>query len=309
MKKLTIIGWPLSTILFSLLALYVFRDAAADKPDTQLFTPLPIVDHIGVIAHRGASGYAPEHTLTAYKKAIQMKADYVELDLHMTKDGELVAIHDATLSRTTNAEEVYPGRSPWRVKDFTLSEIKQLDAGSWFNDAYPEYAKKQYSNEKIPTLQETIDYIKQKDANAALYIETKAPNVYPGMEEKLVDILKKNGYLQPGKVIFQSFSAASLRKLREIVPKGIPLIQLYSPAMIQGQNLDDVLDQAAEYAEGVGPELSLVTPEFVQKAHERHLIVHPFTINTKEEMQKQLSLGVDGMFTNYPDRLVSLNKK
>ena len=308
MKKSTIIGWPLSA-LFGFLAPYAFHAAAADKLDMQPFTTRSIVGDIDVIAHRGASGYAPEHTLSAYKKAIQMKADYVELDLHMTKDGELVAIHDATLARTTNAEEVYPDRAPWRVKDFTLSEMKQLDAGSWFNDAYPEYAKKQYAKEKIPTLQEVMDVMKQKDAKAALYIETKAPNVYPGMEEKLVDILKKNGYLQQGKVIFQSFSEASLRKLREIIPKGIPLIQLYSPAMIQGRNLDDVLDQAAEYAEGVGPEQSLVTPEFVQKAHERHLIVHPYTINTKEEMQKQLSLGVDGMFTNYPDRLVSLNKK
>ncbi|SFA40378.1 alkaline phosphatase D/glycerophosphoryl diester phosphodiesterase [Parageobacillus thermantarcticus] len=308
MKKSTIIGWPLSA-LFGFLAPYAFNAAAADKLDMQPFTTRSIVGDIDVIAHRGASGYAPEHTLSAYKKAIQMKANYVELDLHMTKDGELVAIHDATLARTTNAEEVYPDRAPWRVKDFTLSEMKQLDAGSWFNDAYPEYAKKQYAKEKIPTLQEVMDVMKQKDAKAALYIETKAPNVYPGMEGKLVDILKKNGYLQQGKVIFQSFSEASLRKLREIIPKGIPLIQLYSPAMIQGRNLDDVLDQAAEYAEGVGPEQSLVTPEFVQKAHERHLIVHPYTINTKEEMQKQLSLGVDGMFTNYPDRLVSLNKK
>jgi glycerophosphoryl diester phosphodiesterase len=308
MKKSTIIGWPLS-ILFSFLASYSFNAAAADKLGMQPFTPPPIADDIAVIAHRGASGYAPEHTLSAYKKAIQMKADYVELDLHMTKDGELVAIHDATLARTTNAEEAYPDRAPWRVKDFTLSEIKQLDAGSWFNDAYPEYAKKQYAKEKIPTLQEVIDFMKQKDAKAALYIETKAPNVYSGMEEKMVDILKKNGYLQEGKVIFQSFSEASLRKLQNIVPKDIPLIQLYSPAMIQGRNLNDVLDRAAEYAEGVAPDQSLVTPEFVQKAHERHLIVHPYTINTKKEMHKQLSLGVDGMFTNYPDRLASLHKK
>lgn len=308
MKKTSIIGWPLSA-LFGFLAPYAFHAAAAGKLDIQPFTTPSIVGDIDIIAHRGASGYAPEHTLSAYKKAIQMKADYVELDLHMTKDGELVAIHDATLARTTNAEEIYPDRAPWRVKDFTLSEIKRLDAGSWFNDAYPEYAKKQYAKEKIPTLQEVIDAMKRKDAKAALYIETKAPNVYPSMEEKLVDILKKNGYLQQGKVIFQSFSEASLRKLREIIPKGIPLIQLYSPSMIKGRNLDDVLDQAAEYAKGVGPEQSLVTPEFVQKAHERHLIVHPYTINAKEEMQKQLLLGVDGMFTNYPDRLASLNKK
>ena len=87
-----------------------------------------------------------------------MKTDYIELDLHMTKDGELVAIHDATLARTTNVEQVYPNRAPWRVRDFTLAEIKRLDAGTWFNKMFPQYANKQYRKEKIPTLQEVIDF-------------------------------------------------------------------------------------------------------------------------------------------------------
>ncbi|OQO98604.1 alkaline phosphatase D family protein [Geobacillus sp. 44B] len=308
MKRTGMIGLSLSLSL-GLLANYAPEAMAADEQVKQSSMLQPIVDHVAVIAHRGASGYAPEHTLVAYEKAIKMKADYVELDLHMTKDGELIAIHDSTLARTTNVEEVYLDRAPWRVKDFTLAEIKKLDAGSWFNKTYPEYAKKQYVGQKIPTLQEVIDFIKKKAPKVALYIETKSPDVYPGMEEKLVKILKKNGYLKKGKVIFQSFSEASLRKLQEMVPKDIPLIQLYSPDMIQGQNLDDVFNRAAEYAEGVGPDKSLVTPAFMQEAHERHMVVHPYTVNTKEEMVEQLSLGVDGMFTNYPDQLVELNKK
>ncbi|AIE59998.1 alkaline phosphatase D family protein [Bacillus methanolicus] len=308
MKKTRMIGLSLSLSL-GLVASYVPKAMAAYEQVKQPSMLQPIVDHVDVIAHRGASGYAPEHTLAAYEKAIKMKANYVELDLHMTKDGELIAIHDSTLARTTNVEEKYPDRAPWRVKDFTLAEIKKLDAGSWFNKTYPEYAKKQYVGEKIPTLQEVIDFIKKKGSKVALYIETKDPDVYPGMEEKLVEILKKNGYLKKDKVVFQSFSEASLRKLQEIVPKDIPLLQLYSPNMIQGKNLDDVFNRAAEYAEGVGPDKSLVTPAFMQEAHEHHMIVHPYTVNTKDEMVEQLSLGVDGMFTNYPDRLVELNKK
>jgi alkaline phosphatase D len=308
LKKRGMIGLSLSLSL-GLLTNYAPEAMAADEQVKQQSLLQPIVEKIDIIAHRGASGYAPEHTLAAYEKAIQMKADYVELDLHMTKDGELIAIHDSTLARTTNVEELYPDRSPWRVKDFTLSEIKQLDAGSWFNSTYPEYAKKQYVRQKIPTLQEVIDFMKKKDQKVGLYIETKAPDIYPGMEEKLVEILKKNGYLKKDKVIFQSFSEASLRKLQEIIPEDIPLIQLYSPKMILGQNLDDVFNRAAEYADGVGPDKSLVTPAFMQEAHERNMVVHPYTVNTHDEMVNQLSLGVDGMFTDYPDRLVELNKK
>jgi glycerophosphoryl diester phosphodiesterase len=305
-NKATIVARPL---LLVLLASYASNLWAADDVKQKSSTRHPASRHITVVAHRGASGYAPEHTLSAYKKALEMKADYIELDLHMTKDGELVAIHDATLARTTNVEQVYPNRAPWRVRDFTLAEIKRLDAGTWFNKMFPQYANKQYRKEKIPTLQEVIDWLAQCRSKTALYIETKDPNIYPSMEEKLVGILKKNRYLQKSKVIFQSFSEASLRKLQKIVPHDIPLIQLYSPAMLKGQNLDDVLDRAAEYAEGVAPDQSLVTLEFVQKAHKRHLVVYPYTVNTKEEMLKQLSLGVDGMFTDYPDQLVELNKK
>ncbi|WP_066388585.1 glycerophosphodiester phosphodiesterase family protein [Neobacillus mesonae] len=98
----------------------------------------PLTSDVAIIAHRGTSAYGPEHTLTAYKQAITMEADYVEFDLQMTKDGELIAILVETLARTTNAKELYPNRAPWKVKDFTLNEIKRLDAGLWFNKAYAE---------------------------------------------------------------------------------------------------------------------------------------------------------------------------
>src|SRR5687768_5878369 len=131
-----------------------------------------------LIAHRGASAYAPEHTLQAYALAIEQKADFVEQDLAVTKDGVLVCIHDLTLERTTNVEEVFPtrftedttGAAPvkrWRVADFTLGEIKQLDAGSWFN------AK--FAGARIPTFQEAIDAVGDK---AGLYPELKDPAFY-----------------------------------------------------------------------------------------------------------------------------------
>ncbi len=108
------------------------------------------------VAHRGASGNAPEHTLLAYKLGQQMKGDYIEIDLQMTKDGELIAMHDETLERTTNGTG--------HVKDFTLAEIKQLDAGSWFNEKYPEYAKPEYFGLKVPTFRKSLKHSVQAPA-------------------------------------------------------------------------------------------------------------------------------------------------
>jgi glycerophosphoryl diester phosphodiesterase len=305
-NKATIVAIPL---LLALLASYASGLWAGDAFKQIPSTRHPVSRHITVIAHRGASGCAPEHTLAAYRKAMEMKADYIELDLHMTKDGELVAIHDATLARTTNVEQVYPNRSPWRVRDFSLAEIKRLDAGSWFNKTSPHYAHKQYGKEKIPTLQEVIDWLAQSRSKTALYIETKDPNVYPGMEEKLVSILKTNGYLQKGKVIFQSFSETSLRKLKGLVPPNIPLIQLYSASMIRNKPIDHILRRVSSYADGIAPEQTIVTRKLVTKARQYHLIIHPYTVNTTKEMRRQIALGVDGLFTDYPDRLVEVNKK
>src|SRR6267142_6845902 len=149
-----------------------------------------------LIAHRGASAYAPENTLSAYRLAIAEGADFVEQDLQITRDGVLVCLHDLTLERTTNVKEVFPTRfheepvdgkpmRHWYVSDFTLREIKQLDAGSWFDV--------KFKGTRVPTFQEAIDLVRGK---AGLYPETKAPEVYGrrgfDMEKLLIDELKKN---------------------------------------------------------------------------------------------------------------------
>ena len=159
-----------------------------------------------LVAHRGASAYAPEHTLESYQLALKQGADFVEQDLQITRDNQLVCLHDLTLERTTNVKEIFPTRfreevaprssseqgrgagSPvrrWYVSDFTLREIKQLDAGSWFNP--------KFKGARVPTFQEAIDLMRGK---AGLYPETKAPEVYGrfgfDMERLLVATLKKN---------------------------------------------------------------------------------------------------------------------
>ncbi|HFK1449774.1 MULTISPECIES: glycerophosphodiester phosphodiesterase [Bacillus cereus group] len=250
-------------------------------------------NHIKNIAHRGASAYAPEHTIAAYKLGQQLKGDYIEIDLQMTKDGYLVAMHDETLNRTTNGTGL--------VKEHTLEEIKQLNAGSTYNKKYPNLAKKEYENAKVPTLEEVIEVFGH-DAN--YYIETKSPDEYPGMEEKLLEII--NHYEIQDKVIIQSFSEESLQKIHNL-NVNIPLVQLLSyKKAVQLTELE--IKKYKTYCIGLGMNYKYIDSAYVKKIKKQGLEVHPFTVDNEADMKKLLLWGVDGMFTNYPDRLHSLLK-
>ncbi|MDN4593510.1 glycerophosphodiester phosphodiesterase [Polycladomyces subterraneus] len=247
-------------------------------------------DRILNVGHRGASGHAPEHTIPSYELAQKMKADYIELDLQMTKDGHLICMHDETLDRTTNGTGY--------VKDHTLSEIKQLDAGSWFNEAYPQYAKPEYKGLKVPTLEEVLDHFGH---SANYYIETKSPETYPGMEEKLLEALNRHHLIgpnaKPGQVIIQSFSPESLK-----LNPSIPLVQLLwheQPARITDQELNHI----HTYAIGVGPNFDKIDRAYIQKVRQHGLLIHPYTVNEQTDMNRLIDWGVTGMFTNFPDRL------
>ena len=259
--------------------------ASSAAPQQPSVTREPII-----IAHRGASGHAPEHTLASYRLAARMHADYIEVDVRMTKDGKLIAMHDATLTRTTNAETVYPRRSPWQVGDFSLAELKRLDAGSWFG--------KRFAGEPIPTLEDIIHTLKSERIDAPLYIELKQP----GIEKSVVQLLQKHYYLQRGRIIFQSFHPESLQTLRPLIPNSIPLIQLIGERETARISPNELLEQVAIYADGVGLPLSLANQEWVDAAHSRGLIVHVYTVNNPHDLARLCSIGVDGLFTDYPDR-------
>ena len=274
-----------------------------------------------LIAHRGASAYAPEHTVAAYELALAQGADYVEQDLQITKDGVLVCLHDLTLERTTNVEDVFPDRSrtggrgekTWPVSDFTAAEIRQLDAGQWFD---PKFA-----GQRVPTWQEAIDLIRGK---AGLYPETKGPEVYGSrgfdMEALVLAQLAKNGLDRPGAnprtpVIVQSFSAESLRKMRAM-KTALPLVFLISdgdPA--RGPWLTDAgLRSIGGFAQGIGPAKALLRldPTLTARAHAVGLTVTPYTFRAaavprgqtvRDEMASFLyELGVDALFTDNPDQ-------
>ncbi|MEB7754499.1 glycerophosphodiester phosphodiesterase [Staphylococcus pseudoxylosus] len=260
-----------------------------------------ILDSNVSIAHRGASGYAPEHTIFAYDKAInEFNADYLELDLQMTKDGNLIAMHDEYVDRTTD----YHGL----VENYTTNELKQMDIGSWFNKAYPNLSKKEYKNAKILTLDEILD---RYGDNVNYYIETKSPEVYPGMENKLLDTLHNHGLTQPqklskGNVVIQSFSQESLLKVGNL-NSNIPLIQLVDKDKLKTFTAKD-LNFISSYAVGISPDFNDLNYNNVKMLHEFGFKVHPYTVNTENDMQSMLNINVDGVFSNYIDKYIRIKK-
>jgi glycerophosphoryl diester phosphodiesterase len=255
------------------------------------------------VGHRGASGYAPEHTIPAYDLALKMGADFIEQDLQLTRDGVLVVLHDETLDRTARpTAESAPGDCTGLVREKTLAQIKTCDVGSWFNEAYPQYAKPEYVGLRIPTLEEVF---RRYGKGVNYYIETKSPESAPGMEEELLRLMDEYGLTKPAEekwqVLIQSFSPESLRKFHALDPS-LPLIQLFSGAETS-ETIRARLDETGTYAVGIGPSKNDVDAALVQAAHARCLDVHPYTVNETPEMEKLVGLGVDGMFTNFPDRL------
>ncbi|WP_259383693.1 glycerophosphodiester phosphodiesterase [Bacillus thuringiensis] len=277
------------TIICTIILLGTF---VLHKVDERKYTKaINQANHIKNIAHRGASAYAPEHTIAAYKLGQQLKGDYIEIDLQMTKDGHLVAMHDETVNRTTNGTGL--------VKEHTLEEIKKLNAGSFFNEKHPSLAKKDFEDAKVPTLEEIIETFGN---GANYYIETKSPDEYAGMEEKLLEIIQH--YEISDNVIIQSFSEESLQKIHSL-DVTLSLVQLL-PYKKSVQLTELEIKKYKTYCIGLGMNYKYIDSAYVKRIKKHGLEVHPFTVDNEKDMKKLLLWGVDGMFTNYPDRLHSL---
>lgn len=251
------------------------------------------------IAHRGASGYAPEHTFPAYDLGIRQGADYIEQDLQVTSDGKLVVLHDTTLDRTAQGPAANCS-GPVRTK--TLEQIKTCDVGSWFNEKYPKRADPDYVGLQIPTLEQVFKTYRHR---VNYYIETKSPELYPRMEEKLLALLDEYHLTRAAErrwqVLIQSFSPASLRQIHARNAE-LPLVQLIG-ADASSASIRARLDEIDDYAVGIGTAQSNIDRALVKSAHEHCLALHPYTVNERSNMRELISLGVDGMFTNVPDRL------
>jgi glycerophosphoryl diester phosphodiesterase len=233
------------------------------------------------IAHRGASGYAPENTFAAFRRAVTMGAGFIETDLQLSRDARLVALHDATVNRTTNGQGA--------VHDMTLGELRRLDAGSWFGS--------EFAGERIPTIEEILEFAKKHDV--VFYLEMKPSGSWGG-EHALISALRESREIARTVVI--SFDPAILAGVRKIEPT------LMTGLLFEGQ-IPEPLARATEIgARQLAVRGDLVTPRLLKEARGRDLQVVCWTINHPGHMRLLVEAGVDGIISDYPDRLLELTR-
>ncbi|PLT28583.1 glycerophosphodiester phosphodiesterase [Peribacillus deserti] len=261
--------------LFSLFPLLTFIKKGMNKNDV-ISPKYPLI-----IAHRGASGYCPENTLAAFNESLKMGTKYIELDIQLSRDGELVVIHDTTLERTTNGKGY--------VKNWTYEDLSRLDAGSWFNE--------QYKEERIQRLQ---DVLARYNEAAGFVIEIKKPALYQGIEEKLADALSEitfqSDLLFP--VMVQSFDENSLKTFRSFAPDiPIGLLVKRQPAGISTKRMKRI----SQYAQFINPKINMVNRRLIKRIHSVGLGVFVWTVKDKKTAEKLRLYGVDGIITDFPD--------
>ncbi|OAS82528.1 MULTISPECIES: glycerophosphodiester phosphodiesterase [Metabacillus] len=267
-KKLLIGAGVAFTLLFSPLHQTFAAESIGD---------LRKVDNV---AHRGAAGYAPENTIAAFDKAVEMKADYIEIDVQRSKDGELVIIHDTSVNRTTDGTG--------KVGDLTFTELRSLDAGSWKGE--------QFKGEKIPTFAEILDRYHGK---VGILIELKAPELYPGIEESIAQELTARNLDVPQneKIIIQSFNFESMKIMNELLPK-VPIGVLTSSKL---HTTPEALQEFSTYADYFNPSYGIVTKDLVDQVHSIGMKISSWTVRSQEAADFLLEMDVDAIITDYPD--------
>lgn len=232
-----------------------------------------------IFGHRGASGYAPENTISAFRMAQKMGSHGLEFDVQLTKDGVPVVIHDETLDRTTDLKG--------QVSTYNWKQIQKADAGSWLDT--------RWSGEHIPSLEEVL----REFSDLLLNIELKNSIVtYPGLEEKVLTLIRK--YCQIDNVIVSSFNHQSLLKVKKLEP-------LIKTGILYEEEPTDAVHYSLQLgANAVHPDFRLLTKEKTAAFHERGLFVNTWTVNERVDVEKMIRIGVDGIITNYPDRVLSL---
>ena len=262
--------------------------AAASKGDGVRF--------LAVQGHRGASALAPENTLAAFRRAIELGADGMEMDLQLTSDGAVVVIHDDTLERTTDG---------WgRVTDLTLAEVRRADAGAKFGAAY--------RGERVPTLSEVIDLVKASgNDRVRLNLEIKFGEGREGkpedIEERVLAVLRAAGFVD--RVTVQSFHHPSPAKMKALEPR-IPSGLLVGARRPPSDPVALVQQYRADY---YAPEHRLVTREMVQALHQARIPVVTWTVNDESGMHRLIEMGVgsvqgDAIISDYPDRAVNVRR-
>jgi glycerophosphoryl diester phosphodiesterase len=278
----------INSILFVLVMLWMgtMMNCATDRSDFLKGLPWTGKFPVRVIAHRGFSGAAPENTLIAFKKALELGVDMIELDVRLCEGGEVVVIHDDTANRTTNGKG--------KVAEYTLKELKRLDAGSFFGP--------QFFGERIPTLKEVLQLTQ---GGVPLNIELKKGDesryTIIDLADRAFEEVEKMGLLN--QVVFASFEFSAIKRIRERNPH-IPVALNFGkewnfPGEMTGAESIPILSCRAR----------VLNPYNIARAHKQGIEVFAWTLNKEEEMEEFLRLGVDGIITDYPDRLIKLLRK
>jgi glycerophosphoryl diester phosphodiesterase len=265
--------WALTSLLVLSTSSAAFAQDSAQAP------------RILTIAHRGASALAPENTIAAFRKAIELHANAVECDIHQTKDGHLVLLHDDRVNRTTNGSG--------SVAKLSLEEIRALDAGSWFNT--------DYAAERIPTLEDLI----LLDSTVLLILEPKhGSDVYPGIEARIVEAVRKHN--AEGRTILKSFDTDVLGTFAMLAPE-IPRLYVFvghlswlSVTIDRGISFGDVLDLDVQWLQVWRP---FASRSFIEKAHASGKKVVVWGVHEKEDIEEAIRIGADGLESDYPDRV------
>jgi glycerophosphoryl diester phosphodiesterase len=262
-----------------------------------------------IIAHRGARSLAPENTLAAARKALEVGADLWETDVAVTKDGELILFHDDSLVRTTNVKDTFPDRGPWHFSTFTLDELHLLDAGSWFEkiDPFGQIAAglvghedlSTYRNEKIPTLSDALCFTR----DASFYVNLELKRLPPPMEnfpvvERVLAAIDDSG-IDYDRVIISSFNHRWLREVHAQNPS------LAIQALI-GYSETDVLDWGGFEFETYNARSTLIDEKQVRVITEKGISVNLFTVNEEDEMLRFTEAGAAGLITDFPQRALQL---
>ena len=236
-----------------------------------------------VYAHRGASGSAPENTMTAFKKALSIGSHGIECDVQMTKDGKLIICHDELLDRTTDGKGF--------IKDKTLEQIKTMDAGRWFG--------LEYEGERIPLLEEVLELVKQSDIYLNLELKTGIVQ-YNGIEDKVVDMVKSYGILD--KTVFSSFNHYSIYDIKYKYPEAITGA-LYMEGLYQPwKYLDSIKCDCAH------PFYMAAKPAMVEGLLQSGYTINTFTVDDANTAALLIKSGVGGIITNHPERILEILK-
>ncbi|WP_051405056.1 glycerophosphodiester phosphodiesterase [Bacillus cihuensis] len=240
------------------------------------------------IGHRGACGHSPENTMASFKKALEYQVDFIEIDIHLSFDGQIVVIHDLTLDRTTNGKG--------RVQDFTYEELSKLDAGSWYSEGF--------SGERIPLLSTVLD---QTLPFSGVLIEIKHPEHYPEIESILAKELKNRlrASHESPKIMVQSFNIASIKKFHKLLPEvPVGILFKHTPAGISNRSLL----KYSQFASFINPKKTMVNERLIRKIHTYGMMAFTWTVNNRKHVHSFEKMKLDGITTDFPDYF-SLNEK